>query len=166
MIAGLVVGIVFSGLIVAMSGRPPSSYGMLVGYTTMLTAFSAVFLGIKKYRDVNLGGAIRFWPAFGMGLAISLIASIFYVVAWEVAQAATHMDFAGSYSRTIIEQHKAKGISGKALAALIAEIAHPIREPVVSPANDVCRDFPVGALVSLVSAGLLRISRFLALRRS
>ena len=34
-------------------------------------AMSLVFVGVKKYRDEHLGGVIRFWPAFGLGLSIS-----------------------------------------------------------------------------------------------
>ena len=168
-IAGLIVGTVSSGLIVAMAEHPPTSYGMLIGYTTMLVALSAVFVGIKKYRDNDLGGTIRFFPAFGMGLAISFIASVFYVLAWEAAQAITHMDFAGSYSQMLIDQQKAKGVSGEALAKLIAEMeqfkiqyANPLfRLPMVF-----AEIFPVGVLVSLVSAGLLRNNRFLPLKRA
>jgi len=82
LIAGLIVGSVLFRATVAMAGHPPSSYGVLIGYTTMLVAFSAVFIGIEGYRDHTRGGVIRFWPAFGMRLAISLIAGICYVPAW------------------------------------------------------------------------------------
>jgi len=36
-----------------------------------------------------------------LGLAISFIASVFYVLAWEAAMAVTGMDFAGEYSRFV-----------------------------------------------------------------
>ncbi len=38
---------------------------------------------IRRRRDIDLGGVIGFWPALGMGLGISIIASIIYVIAWE-----------------------------------------------------------------------------------
>ena len=74
-----------------MPGRPPLPYGVALGYLIMLVALSTVFVAIKRRRDTALGGAIRFWPAFGMGLAISLVASLFYVVAWEAALTVTGM---------------------------------------------------------------------------
>ena len=46
------------------------------GYSVMLVAMSFVFVGVKRYRDVEGGGVIRFWCAFGLGLLISLIAAI------------------------------------------------------------------------------------------
>lgn len=106
-IAGLIVGSASFGVTVALAGEPPPlEYGMVFGYTTMLVALSFVFVGIKRHRDVDLGGAIRFWPALGMGLAISFIASVFYVLAWEAAMAVTGMDFAAEYTRFILDQER------------------------------------------------------------
>ena len=74
LIAGGVVGSILFGTTVAFAGKhPPLAIGMVIGFSSMLLALSAVFVGIKNYRDHQLGGVIRFWPAFGMGLAISLL---------------------------------------------------------------------------------------------
>lgn len=167
-IAGLVVGgfelVIFS----AFSGMPPLKYGMLLGYATMLIALSAVFVGIKHHRDVDRGGVIGFWPAFGLGLGVSFIASIFYVVAWEVVQAMMDMDFATAYSNAIIESEKAKGASAEAMAKMSAEMeAFKVQyaDPMFRLPMTFVEIFPVGVLESLVSAGLLRNSRFLPARR-
>ena len=40
--------------------------GIVIGYLTMLVALTAVFLGVKQYRDKFKGGVIRFLPAFGV----------------------------------------------------------------------------------------------------
>ena len=165
--AGLIAGVLQSATTIGMADHPPK-HGLLLGYATMLIALSAVFVSIKRYRDDDLGGVIRFWPAFGMGVAMSFIAGILYVVAWEAAVALTHMDFAGSYSAMQIEQQKSKGVSAEELARFVAEMerfkvryANPLfRLPMVF-----IEIFPVGVLVSLVSAGLLRNSRFLPARR-
>lgn len=167
-IAGLVVGGLMIGTVIAFSGMPPLKYGMLIGYTTMLIALSAVFVGIKRHRDVDRGGVIGFWPAFGVGLGVSFIAGIFYVVAWEAVQALTRMDFADSYARAMIESEKAKGASAEALAKLSADMATfklQYANPLFRLPMTFVEIFPVGVLVSLVSAGLLRNSRFLPARR-
>jgi len=167
-IAGLVVGGFEVGTVATFSGMPPLKYGMLIGYTTMLIALSAVFVGIKQHRDVDRGGVIGFWPAFGVGLGISFIAGIFYVVAWEAVQAMTHMDFASSYARAMIESEKAKGASAEALAKLSADMATfkvQYANPLFRLPMTFVEIFPVGVLVTLVSAGLLRNSRFLPARR-
>jgi hypothetical protein len=168
-IAGLIVGGFEFGTVVAFSGMPPMKYGMVLGYTTMLIALSAVFVGIKRHRDVDRGGVIGFWPALGVGLGISFIAGVFYVLAWEAVQAATHMDFASDYARAVIAQQQAQGASAEALAKLSAEMATfklQYANPLFRLPMTFAEIFPVGVLVSLVSAGLLRNSRFLPVRRS
>ena len=56
----------------------------LYGYLSMLLAFTMVFVGIKHYRDKVLGGVIRFLPALGVGLGISAVASLFWVVGFPI----------------------------------------------------------------------------------
>jgi len=63
-IAGLIVGGTMIGFMLkGPDSLPSSEEGLLYGYLTMLVALTAVFLGIKHYRDKVLGGAIRFMPA-------------------------------------------------------------------------------------------------------
>jgi hypothetical protein len=165
-VAGLIVGIPMFTLTVAWNG-PPSGY--VFGYLTMLVALSTVFIAIKRHRDVELGGVIRFWPAFGLGLGISLVAGILDVVAWEAALDVSHLDFAGSYAKAVVDHAIAKGVSGDALAKITAEMAvfkQQYARPLYRLPMTFAEIFPVGVLVSLVSAGLLRNSRFLPLRRA
>jgi hypothetical protein len=167
-VAGLVVGGLMFATFLGFDGMPPLKYGMLIGYMTMLIALSAVFVGIKRHRDVDRGGVIGFWPAFGIGLGVSFIAGIIYVVAWEALQAITHMDFATSYSNAIIASEQAKGASAEALAKLAADMETfkvQYANPMFRLPMTFAEIFPVGVLVSLVSAGLLRNSRFLPARR-
>lgn len=167
-IAGLVVGVSMIASFRATGGEMPHGWvGMAVGYATMLVAFSAVFVGIKHQRDVAGGGVIRFWPAFGMGLAISFIAALFYVGAWEFVQATIVDDFAGSYGESVIAAQKAKGIDPAALARLTAEMdAFKVQyaDPMFRLPMTFAEIFPVGVLVSLVSALVLRNPRVLPAR--
>ena len=167
-IAGLIIGVTMFTITVSVNDHMPTSYGMVVGYLTMLVGLSMVFVAIKRHRDVDLGGVIRFWPAFGLGLGISIVAGVLYVLAWEATVAFTHMDFGNVYANLLIEQEKAKGASADALAKLTAEMERfkvQYANPFYRLPMTFIEIFPVGVLVSLVSAGLLRNSRFLALRR-
>jgi hypothetical protein len=164
-IAGLIVGVPLFTVSVATTGHSP--YGMVLGYSIMLIALSAVFVAIKRHRDADLGGVIGFWRAFGLGLAISVIAAVFYVLAWESALAVTHMDFAGGYAKAVIAQQQAKGVSGDALARITAEMEQfkvQYANPLYRLPMTFAEIFPVGLLVSLISAGLLRNRRFLPAR--
>lgn len=166
-VAGLIVGVTLSAIIIFAAGHEPSATSMAIGYTTMLVGLSLVFVAIKRHRDVELGGVIRFWPAFGLGLGISAVAGVLYVVAWDTACAIAGLDFASDYADALIAQERAKGVSGPALAKFAAEMeafktsyANPLyRWPMTF-----AEIFPVGILVSLVSAALLRNSRFLPAR--
>ena len=167
-VAGIIVGLPMIVTFAAFSGHLPLTYGMIIGYTTMLIALSTVFVAIKKHRDADLGGVIGFWKGFGLGLGISFVASIIYVATWEALQAFMHMDFASGYAKALIDQQKAAGASAETLAKFSAEM----EQLKVDYANPMWRlpmtfteIFPVGVLVSLIAAGLLRNRRFLAVRR-
>jgi hypothetical protein len=166
-LAGAIVGVPLFGLTVALNGHPPLKYGVLLGYLTMLVALSLVFVAIKRRRDVDLGGVIPFWQAFGLGLGISVVAGLFYVLAWEAALAVTKMDFASDYAKAVLEQQRAQGASAADLARSAAEMAKfqaDYARPLYRLGMTFAEIFPVGLLVSRVSAGLLRNSRFLPAR--
>jgi Protein of unknown function (DUF4199) len=168
-IAGLIVGIPMNLMMVLQKNHLPLSYAELIGYTTMLIALSAVFVAIKRYRDLDLGGVIKFWPAFGLGLGISFVASILYVVAWEISLAVTHTDFIGGYARAVIAEAKAKGADAAKIAKITSDMAQlraQYANPLYRLPETFTEIFPVGVLVSLVSAALLRNSRFLPARRA
>ena len=167
-IAGLIVGIPMFGLTIATKDHAPTAWGMAIGYLTMLIAFTTIFLAIKRKRDIEQGGVIRFWPAAGLGLGISVVASIIYVLFWEAALATTSMDFIGVYTETLIQEQLAKGASAEAIAALKTEMlqfATDYANPLYRMPLTFTEIFPIGVLVTLVSAGLLRNSRFLPVQR-
>jgi hypothetical protein len=166
-LAGLFAGGCLSAMAILLASRGMLEYGEVAGYLTMLIALSAVFVAIKRHRDRALGGVIGFWPAFGLGLGISFVASLFYMASWELAVAVTQVDFATSYSNFLIDQEKAKGASAEAIAKLSAEMEQfkvMYANPLIRLPMTFLEIFPVGLLVSLVSAGLLRNRGFLPAR--
>lgn len=169
-IAGLIVGIALFMTTIAMQDKPPSlSIGMILGYTSMLIALSAIFIAIKRHRDLALGGVIRFWPAFGIGLGISIVASVFYVLAWEMTLRFTNMDYANHFAEMLLAEERAKGASQEALAALakqMEEFKTQYANPLYRLPMTFAEIFPVGVLMSAISAGLLRNSRFLPAQRA
>src|SRR4051812_36721517 len=165
--AGLIVGVPLTILTLSMSGHEMMHWGMLVGYALMLLAFTTIFIAIKRRRDGPCGGVIRFWPALGLGLGIAFVASLFYVAASEIGQALSGADFAAVSSNAMIEQQRAAGGGGAGLASDAAQR----EDSRASYANPLWRlpmtfaeIFPVGVLVSLIAAALLRNSRFLPAR--
>ena len=145
--------------------HPPG--GLMLGYTVMLVALTTVFLGVKQYRDRKLGGVIRFLPALGVGLGISTVACVFYVIGWEIVTAYGDFDFTGWYTKSMIEAARANNASPAELQQAIAEaesFAKSYAKPWVRIPITFVEMFPVGVLVSLISAALLRNSRFMPSR--
>ena len=84
-IAGVVVSVLMLITVNTLShckGNVSYDTSMLIGYASMLIAFSLVFVGIRNYRDKYNGGVISFGNAFKIGILIVLIASTIYVFAW------------------------------------------------------------------------------------
>jgi hypothetical protein len=165
-LAGLLIGIPMFGITVAQDGH--LDLGMAATYLLMLVALSTVFVAIKRRRDRELGGVIRFWPALLLGVGISVVAGVFYVVSWEAAMAVTKADFASDYAGAVIEQKRASGASEEALAKVTAQMEafkQQYADPLYRLPMVFAEIFPVGLLVSAISAGLLRNSRFLPAQR-
>jgi Protein of unknown function (DUF4199) len=135
-----------------------------VGYLTMLISLSMVFVGVKQYRDIEKGGVIRFWPAFGVGIGIACIAALFYVLTWEVYMYQTNYTFMDVYVGKSVEALKAASKPAAEVAKFEAEMAafkvqyaNPIYRMVITFTEIA----PVGLIVALVSAALLRKSSFM-----
>jgi hypothetical protein len=168
LIYGLLSGFVVCAVLVAglaMGGHDSGIFGTLwFGYLVMLVAMTFIFVGVKRYRDVERGGVIKFLPAFGMGLAIAVCAGIAYACVWEIYLASTGYRFMDEYIASIVRHRQAEGAS----AAEIARISADMESMRVSYANPLFRIpmtfleiFPVGLLVALISAALLRNPRLL-----
>ena len=137
------------------------------GYLVMLIALSLIFVGVKRYRDVECGGVIRFWRAFGLGVGTAVVAALFYAVGWEIFVAASGYDFIADYSATMVEGMRAEGAAPAAIQARLAELrdmAEMYNNPPIRFAMIFAEIFPVGLLVALVSAALLRNPKLLPAR--
>jgi hypothetical protein len=138
--------------------------GMVAGYLSMLVALIFVFVGVKRYRDVNLGGVIGFWKAVGVGLGIGLVASVFYILGWELYMWRTGGTFMAEYIASSIEDMRVSGKSAAEIAKFSSEMgamAEQYKNPLFRMALTLTEILPVVLLVTLVSAALLRKSSFL-----
>lgn len=133
-----------------------------LGYTSMVLAFLMVYFGIRSYRDNVVGGAIGFGRAFGVGILIMLVASACYVAAWEVIYYKVVPDFGEKYAAHMLDQARAEGATEAELAAKTAELrrfAELYRNPFFNAGVTFLEPLPVGLIMTLVSAGILRRPR-------
>ena len=133
--------------------------GMYVGYSMMLLAFSMIFIGVKNYRDKLHHGVVGFGAAFKIGLMITLIASTIYVLTWLVVYYNFMPDFMEKYAVYEIDQLKAAGASTAEIASKSKEMADfsiLYKNPFVNAGMTYMEILPVGLLVSLISAFILK----------
>lgn len=127
---------------------------MTFGYSVMLVAMSFVFVGVKRYRDVEGGGVIKFGRALGLGLLIALIGCLCYVVIWEGYLAATGYRFMDDYIAKLVRDAQAAGKSAADIAKMTAEF-EPARAMYANPLFRMPMTFmevaPVGLVVSVFS---------------
>ena len=164
MISGLVTFTVFVvGARMAIRGGSAEASGVL-GYLIMLVALSVIFFGIKRYRDRELGGVIRFGKAFLVGLGISAFAGVIYVISWEIYLKSTDYTFIGEYTQAVVEGKRAAGMASEELEELIASMKtmeETISNPLFRLPIAFLEIFPFALIISLISAALLRNSKFL-----
>ena len=163
LLSGLVIIVtMITGIV--LSGHESFFSSEWFGYLVMLVALTFIFVGVKRYRDVERGGVIRFGAAFAMGLGIAAAAGVAYVAVWEVYLAMTDYKFMDEYIAGIVRARQAAGISGAALTQEIAKL-ESMRTSYANPLFRIpmtfLEIFPVGLLVSLVSALLLRNPKIL-----
>lgn len=163
---GLISGLAsIAGIIVSMKLIPGhGDASMVVGYLIMLVALSAILVAVKQHRDNALGGVIGFLPALGMGLAIAAVATVAYVLVWEAYLAITGYDFVADLTRQTLAEKHAAGASPAEIAKVTAELDEMHRtysNPVIRMGMTSMELFPVGLLVALVTAALVRNPRFL-----
>ena len=159
---GLISGAVSSVMMVAtmlFSDRIGFDRGYIVGYTAIVLSFLLVFFGIRSYRD-NVGhGQITFAKGFVVGICITLISCVFYVVTWEILYFNFMPDFMDKYAVYAVEKLKASGASAAAIQAKVEELntlKQSYNNPLVNVAMTFIEPFPVGLAITLLSAAVLR----------
>jgi len=165
-IAGSVtIGVMSLGFLLDDGSHGTSS--AIFGYTVMLVALSLIFVAVKQHRDRALGGVIKFAPALGLGLAVAAVAAVFYSTGWEIYLSATDYKFIEAYPTMVIAQKEASGASPAEIAEVTAQMDAMMknyRNPLIRFFMTMTEIIPVGLLVALFSAALLRNPKVLPAR--
>lgn len=163
LVFGLIAGLIVTAMMLysaAMIANHQDFKGNeVLGYTTMLIAFSFIFVGIKNFRDKHNQGVISFGKAFRIGLYITLIASTMYVVVWLVDYYVFIPDFAEKYAICALDKAKSKGATPAELkeqAAELAKFTEMYKNPLFVILVTYTEILPIGLIVSLISALLLK----------
>ena len=128
-------------------------------YSARLAAGVDTFLDDGTKVEDN---TLAFVPMLGLG--ITLVASVIYVAVWEVNLSLTDYAFIEVYTQSVIADKQAAGVSGADLEAVVAEMAkmkEQYANPIFRLPMTFLEIFPVGLLITLLAAAVLRSSRFM-----
>jgi hypothetical protein len=159
---GLIAGVMISVLMdssLLLAQKIGSGHSMILGYTIMVASFLLVYFGIRSYRDNTLGGQISFGRAFACGILITLITTVCYVATWEVIYFNFIPHFMDGYWAAQIHKVQSAGLDAATAAAKVAAIEHSqqlYQNPLVNMAYTFMEPLPVGVLITLLSAAILR----------
>lgn len=166
LIYGLIAGVLVSTfMLVSMNyysyceGNVDMGTSMLIGYASMLIAFSLVFVGIRNYRDRYRGGVISFGKAFKVGILIVLIASTMYVIAWMIDYFFFIPDFAEKYAAKSLADLRTSGASEVEIDKEKADMARFVtmyKNPLFTAMMTYIEILPVGIIVTLISSLVLK----------
>lgn len=162
-VCGLIAGAIVSMTMVTSANLCYTSVdfegSMVLGYASMILAFSLIFVAVKNFRDKFNGGIVSFGEAFKIGLYISLIASSVYVLVWLVDYYFFVPDFMDKYSASMIKHAKEGGTSSAKIKDTIAEMdsyKEMYKNPLFVILLTYTEILPVGLIVSLICALILK----------
>jgi hypothetical protein len=162
LIAGIIVSVLMLISVNSISHREGDfdyNRSLILGYASMLIAFSLVYVGIRNYRDKYNGGVISFGKAFKTGIMIVLIASTMYVVAWLIDYFYFIPDFGEKYSVHMLDKLKASGASQTEIDSQTKEMANMtamLKNPFYNAMMTYLEILPVGLVVTLISSLVLK----------
>jgi len=155
---GLISGAVMTAMMFATLPFTDSpwlqSHSMVIGYTTMVLSFMLVFFGIRSYRENLGGGTITFGRAFAVGILITLISSVLYVITWEIMYFGIP-SFGERFMTMCVAHIKNSGASPEAIQTQLNQLKY-LDNPFINAAMTFTEPFPVGLIITLISAAILR----------
>jgi len=157
---GLISGVLVSpmmSLTVPFQDKLGHSY--VIGYTTIVLSLLLSYFGIRSYRDNVANGHITFGKAFLVGLSITVISCLCYVVTWEIIYFNFMPDFMDKYGAQVLQKMQASGATAAAIQEKSEELNKlkvMYKNPLFNAAMTFIEPFPVGLVITLISAAVLR----------
>lgn len=133
--------------------------GYIYGYAGILLSLVVIYFAVKRYRDKMNNGFITFGRALMIGLAIAFISGVFYSASWLLVNKFIMPDFVDQFCAYQIQHLQDSGKSAQEIADAKAELdkyREAVKNPLMNFAYAFTEPFPVGVLVSLITALILR----------
>jgi len=114
---------------------------------------------VRSYRENAGGGHLTFGRGFAVGILITLISSACYVGTWKIVYFKLMPGFAEKYAAHMVERAKASGANQQKMdetARQAQQFKKMCANPAINVALTFMEVFPIGLVVTLLSAGILR----------
>ena len=157
---GLISGVLISVMMAStIPFQDKIGHGYLIGYTTIVLSLLLSYFGIRSYRDNVGNGHITFGKAFAVGISITIISCLCYVVTWEVIYYNFMPDFLDKYNAHVLQKMQSSGATAAAIQTKTEELKkfkELYANPLFNAAMTFIEPFPVGLVITLISAAVLR----------
>ncbi|MEM9022793.1 MAG: DUF4199 domain-containing protein [Bacteroidota bacterium] len=131
-------------------------YGEAIGYTAMVLGLLSIVLAVRQYRDKELGGYISFGQALGLGLLISVVAALIFVIGDLLYVTQIEPDFLNNWVDCEVGKMEARNASPEEIAEI--EAFRTWSSAALETMMFVTV-FSIGLVISLASALLLQRKR-------
>jgi len=131
----------------------------IVGYTTIVLSALLVFFGVRSYRENAGAGRMTFGRGFAVGVLITLISCLCYVVTFQIVYFKLVPDFGDKFAACMVERARASGASQQKIdetAKQAQTFKRLYDNPLTNAALTFAEPFPIGLVVTAVSAAILR----------
>ena len=130
-----------------------------IGYTTFVLSALLVFFGIRSFRE-NVGdGRMTFGRGLAVGLLITLVSSVCYVAAFQIAYFKLMPGLGEKYAACMIDRARASGASQQEIDEKTKQAQTLKRlwdNPLTNAAVAFAEPFPIGLVAAAISATILR----------
>ena len=152
---GMLVGslLIFASLVFYWKGQPVSINQQLSSINYFFVA-TGIFFGVKRYRDMVLGGMISYGRALGAGVAILFMASLLFSFYTYVMLAYVDPDILVNFISIVRENFVKQGMEEKTMEQLMP--LYKAITPGMFAYTEILSKTFMGLMFSLVLAGFLK----------
>lgn len=156
---GLISGVIAAVfMLVQVPFMDGSRRALIVGYTGIVLSALVIFFGVRSYRENVGAGKISFGRGVAVGILIALISGACYVAAWEIVYFSSPGIMDHVFDKQV-QELKAAGAPQEKIDEKTREVESFKKlysNPFINMAFTFIEPFPVGLLISLISAAILR----------
>jgi hypothetical protein len=131
----------------------------VLGYTSMVASALMVFFAVRSYRENAGGGRIGFGRGVAVGLLVTLVSCACYAAVFEIIYFKLVPDFGDTFAACMVHRARSAGASAPEVDKVAQQAATLKRlydHPASNAALSFATSFPIGLVVTLVSAAILR----------